>query len=119
MTSRADAVSPAPRRLVTPSRQIMAERQRECVYGHRAGVLWLVGLSGSGKSTLAKGVESKLVERGWHTCVLDGDNVRHGLSADLGFSAADRSENVRRTAEVARLLAESGQLVITALISAL
>ncbi len=96
--------------LVTPD-----ERRR--LLGHGAAVLWLTGLSGSGKSTLARRIEKALVERGVVAYVLDGDNVRHGLSADLGFSAADRRENIRRVAEVARLLVDAGVLVITAFIS--
>ena len=85
--------------------------------GHRPCVLWLTGLSGSGKSTIANVVEKKLHALGAHTYVLDGDNVRHGLNKDLGFTAADRVENIRRVAEVARLMAEAGLIVITAFIS--
>lgn len=85
--------------------------------GHASGVLWFTGLSGSGKTTLALELERRLFDMGWHVCVLDGDNVRHGLSSDLGFSKMDREENIRRIGEVAKLLAESGALVITAFIS--
>ncbi|RYE94297.1 MAG: sulfate adenylyltransferase subunit CysN [Myxococcales bacterium] len=85
--------------------------------GQRARVVWLTGLSGAGKSTIANLVERKLHASGRHTYVLDGDNVRHGLSQDLGFSDADRVENVRRVAEVARLMADAGLIVIVALIS--
>ena len=85
--------------------------------GHRPCVLWLTGLSGAGKSTIANVVEKKLHALGAHTYVLDGDNVRHGLNKDLGFTAADRVENIRRVAEVARLMAEAGLIVITAFIS--
>ena len=85
--------------------------------GHRPGVLWLTGLSGSGKSTIANLVEQRLFAEGVHTCVLDGDNVRHGLCCDLGFSAEDRDENVRRVAEVAKLMVASGLVVIVAFIS--
>jgi adenylyl-sulfate kinase len=80
-------------------------------------VVWFTGLSGSGKSTLSREVERELFARGFHAFLLDGDNLRTALTADLGFSPADRSENIRRAAEVARLLAMSGQVTITALIS--
>lgn len=85
--------------------------------GHKGGVLWLTGLSGSGKSTLALGVEQALHQLGYQAYVLDGDNVRAGLNKDLGFSPQDRSENIRRIAEVAALFAQSGTLAITAFIS--
>lgn len=85
--------------------------------GHYGGVFWFTGLSGAGKSTLAMAVEKVLFEKGYHTYVLDGDNVRHGLNADLGFSPEDRAENIRRIGEVAALMADSGQIVITAFIS--
>lgn len=80
-------------------------------------VLWLTGLSGSGKSTIANLLEQKLVAQGKHTYLLDGDNVRHGLCGDLGFSDKDRVENIRRISEVAKLFVDSGTLVITAFIS--
>ncbi|MBE0505967.1 MAG: sulfate adenylyltransferase subunit CysN [Marinospirillum sp.] len=79
--------------------------------------IWLTGLSGSGKSTLANALEQALYKQGYHTMLLDGDNVRHGLCKDLGMTDADRSENIRRVAEVARLMTEAGLLVITAFIS--
>jgi len=82
-------------------------------------VVWLTGLSGSGKSTLARALRKELVSRGHLVKVLDGDDVRRGLCADLGYSAAERRENVRRVAEVARLLVESGFVVVAALISPL
>ncbi|MBM3533719.1 MAG: adenylyl-sulfate kinase [Alphaproteobacteria bacterium] len=85
--------------------------------GHRSGILWLTGLSGAGKSTLAIELEQHLFRKGWHVAVLDGDNIRHGLSADLGFSPDDRTENIRRIGEVAALFARSGMVVITAFIS--
>ena len=85
--------------------------------GHRGGVVWLTGLSGAGKSTLARVVEGELFARGMQVSVLDGDNLRRGLNSDLGFAPADRVENIRRAAEVARLLAEAGTIVIVALIS--
>ncbi|MCB1563754.1 MAG: adenylyl-sulfate kinase [Alphaproteobacteria bacterium] len=85
--------------------------------GHRGGTFWFTGLSGAGKSTLAMAVEKSLFEKGYHTYVLDGDNVRHGLNADLGFSPKDRAENIRRIGEVAALMADAGLIVITAFIS--
>ncbi len=85
--------------------------------GQRPAVVWLTGLSGAGKSTIANLVEKKLVARGRHTFLLDGDNVRHGLNKDLGFTEADRVENIRRVAEVARLMSDAGLIVITAFIS--
>jgi bifunctional enzyme CysN/CysC len=83
----------------------------------RPAVLWFTGLSGAGKSTIANLVEQKLVARGRHTYLLDGDNVRHGLNRDLGFTEADRIENIRRVGEVARLMADAGLIVLTAFIS--
>jgi bifunctional enzyme CysN/CysC len=85
--------------------------------GQKPAVLWFTGLSGAGKSTIANLVEQKLVARGRHTFLLDGDNVRHGLNRDLGFTEADRIENIRRVGEVARLLADAGLIVMTAFIS--
>lgn len=85
--------------------------------GHRSGVLWLTGLSGAGKSTLALELEQALFRKGWQVYVLDGDNIRFGLSADLGFAPKDREENIRRVGEVAALFARAGVLVITAFIS--
>lgn len=85
--------------------------------GHFGGVFWFTGLSGAGKSTLAMAVEKALFEKGYHTYVLDGDNVRHGLNADLGFSPEDRAENIRRIGEVAALMADAGLIVVTAFIS--
>jgi bifunctional enzyme CysN/CysC len=80
-------------------------------------VLWLTGRSGSGKSTIANLVEKKLHAMGLHTYILDGDNVRHGLNKDLGFTAEDRVENIRRIAEVAKLMVDAGLIVVTAFIS--
>ena len=87
--------------------------------GHQAKVIWFVGLSGSGKSTLAGNVESVLHKKGYKTYILDGDNLRLGLNSDLGFSKRDRSENIRRVAEVARLFNEAGTIVLSAFISPL
>jgi bifunctional enzyme CysN/CysC len=85
--------------------------------GQKPAVLWFTGLSGAGKSTIANLVEKKLTARGRHTFLLDGDNVRHGLNRDLGFTEADRIENIRRVGEVARLMADAGLIVLTAFIS--
>lgn len=86
-------------------------------YEQQGAVIWLTGLSGSGKSTVAMALEARLVEMGRIAYVLDGDNLRHGLNADLGFSAADRAENVRRVGEVARLFADAGVIALAAFIS--
>lgn len=85
--------------------------------GHYGSIFWFTGLSGAGKSTLAIAVEKELFERGYSTYVLDGDNVRHGLNADLGFSPEDRAENIRRIGQVAALMADAGQICVTAFIS--
>jgi adenylylsulfate kinase len=84
---------------------------------HKSIVLWFTGLSGAGKSTIAHNVEEQLFQLGCSTFVLDGDNIRHGLSSDLGFSDADRKENIRRIGETAKLILESGTIVLTAFIS--
>lgn len=83
----------------------------------QGATIWFTGLPGSGKSTLAHAVEFDLVRQGRSAYVLDGDNLRHGINADLGFSAADRDENVRRAAEVARLMADAGVIVLVSLVS--
>jgi bifunctional enzyme CysN/CysC len=92
-------------------------RARAMRSGHRGAVIWLTGLSGAGKSTVAQAVERELFQRAMHTYVLDGDNIRHGLNSNLGFSPDDRVENIRRVSEVAKLMADSGTVVITAFIS--
>jgi adenylyl-sulfate kinase len=91
--------------------------QRWTALGHGGATLWMTGLPGSGKSTVAAGVEAQLLGQGRSAYVLDGDNLRHGLNGDLGFSADDRAENVRRTAEVSALLADAGVVVLVALVS--
>ncbi len=96
--------------LVTPPQRWQQAGQKGCV-------VWFTGLSGSGKSTLSREVERELFARGLRAFLLDGDNLRRALNADLGFSHADRTENIRRTAEVARLLAMAGEATITAFIS--
>ncbi|MEO5720056.1 MAG: adenylyl-sulfate kinase [Chthoniobacterales bacterium] len=92
-------------------------QKRALQNGHRGAVVWLTGLSGAGKSTIAQALEGELFARGMHTYVLDGDNIRHGLNSNLGFSPEDREENIRRVSEVAKLLADSGAVAITAFIS--
>lgn len=91
--------------------------RRETLNGHKGAILWFTGLSGAGKSTLAHEVEEALHQRGCLTFVLDGDNVRHGLCGDLGFSEKDRHENIRRIGEMSKLFAEIGVITLTAFIS--
>jgi len=91
--------------------------EREAVLGQRGATIWLTGLSGSGKSTIAVAVEAELVKRAKLAYVLDGDNVRQGLNANLGFSPEDRAENIRRIGEVAALFADAGMITITSFIS--
>ncbi|MFM1891989.1 MAG: hypothetical protein RLZ44_1066 [Pseudomonadota bacterium] len=95
----------------------VTRQRRETQNGHRSFVLWFTGLSGAGKSTLAHAVEESLHQLGCRTFVLDGDNVRHGLCADLGFSDVDRVENIRRIGEVAKLMVQAGVIAMTAFIS--
>ena len=97
---------------------VSVDKELRCAaLGQQPAVLWLTGLSGAGKSTIANLVEAELHRRGHHTYLLDGDNVRHGLNADLGFSAADRVENIRRVGEVARLMVDAGLIVLASFIS--
>ena len=96
---------------------VVTKEQREARKGHKGVILWFTGLSGCGKSTVATEVERKLFDRGKDVFILDGDNVRHGLNGDLGFSPEDRDENIRRIGEVAHLFAESGMITITSFIS--
>ncbi|MFJ5795451.1 adenylyl-sulfate kinase [Bacillus atrophaeus] len=84
---------------------------------HQSSILWLTGLSGSGKSTIANAAARELFEQGYQVVVLDGDNIRHGLNNDLGFSDEDRKENIRRIGEIAKLFVQQGTIVITAFIS--
>lgn len=95
----------------------VTRKRRELLSGHKGCILWFTGLSGSGKSTLAHAVEESLYRSGYFTIVLDGDNIRHGLCSDLGFSDLDRVENIRRIAEVSKLFLEAGLIVLTAFIS--
>src|SRR4030095_6318826 len=102
---------------VRPQALDVHKRVRSSQKGQRAGVVWLTGLSGAGKSTIANHAEEKLVARGRRTYLLDGDNVRRGLNRDLGFTEQDRVENIRRVAEVARLMVDAGLIVLVAFIS--
>jgi len=95
----------------------VTRQRRNKLNNHRSIVLWFTGLSGSGKSTLAHALEEKLFQKGCRTFVLDGDNVRHGLNSNLGFSEEGRTENIRRISEVSKLMLESGLIVMTAFIS--
>src|SRR5712692_5810561 len=95
----------------------VTREEREKILGQKGATLWFTGLSGSGKSTMAFTLEHALVQRGRLAYVLDGDNIRHGLNKNLGFSAADREENIRRIGEVARLFADAGAITMTSFIS--
>ncbi|MCU1793541.1 adenylyl-sulfate kinase [Pectobacterium polaris] len=95
----------------------VTRESREKLHGHQGVVIWFTGLSGSGKSTLAGALEQALHQRGVSTYLLDGDNVRHGLCRDLGFTDDDRRENIRRVGEVAKLMVDAGLVILTAFIS--
>lgn len=95
----------------------VTKEARRKLHGHKSAVLWFTGLSGSGKSTLANAVETRLHEKGLRTYLLDGDNIRHGINRDLGFSEQERKENIRRIGEVAKLFVDAGSVVLTAFIS--
>jgi adenylylsulfate kinase len=95
----------------------VTKEDRQALNGHKSVVLWFTGLSGAGKSTLSVEVEKELHQRGIHTYILDGDNIRHGLNKNLGFSAEDRKENIRRIGEVAKLMVDAGIVTLTAFIS--
>ena len=99
--------------------KMICQNMRERKQGHTTGVFWLTGLSGSGKTTIARNVEKDLFQRNYQVVILDGDNVRHGLCSDLGFAPEDRTENIRRIAEVAKILRQSGFVVICSFISPL
>lgn len=104
-------------RKVHMQHQPVDKQIRSAMKGQQPMVLWFTGLSGAGKSTIANRVEQKLLALGHHSYLLDGDNVRHGLNCDLGFTAADRLENIRRVAEVAKLMVDAGLIVLVAFIS--
>ena len=95
----------------------LSEADREAKLGQKGAVVWLTGLSGSGKSTIAREVELALIENGRNAFVLDGDNIRHGLNRNLGFSPADRTENIRRIGEVSKLFCQANVIALTAFIS--
>ena len=95
----------------------VTKRDRQEAKGHKSAILWFTGLSGSGKSTISAALETALHSKGVHTYRLDGDNVRHGLNKNLGFSPDDRSENIRRIGEVAKLMIDAGLFTLTAFIS--
>ena len=114
----ANSTKPSEQRVVlVPSVGQISAEERWARNRHRGAVVWFTGLSASGKSTLANTLERTLFDRGLQVLVLDGDNVRHGLNAGLGFSAEDRAENIRRVAEVAKLFAQAGMIALTAFIS--
>jgi adenylylsulfate kinase len=118
MAETKTGTAPAPGdRNLTWSHSHVDRTARRQLLGHGAATIWLTGLSGSGKSTIANALEAHLVERGVLAFVLDGDNVRHGLNSNLGFSPEDRTENIRRIGEVAKLMNAAGVVVITAFIS--
>lgn len=102
---------------ITRSQGTIDGTARSQRFGHRSCTVWFTGLSGSGKSTLALALEARLHSRGVGSYVLDGDNIRFGLNSDLGFSPSDRTENIRRVGEVARLFCDAGLVVVTAFIS--
>jgi len=106
-----------PERNIHPPRFDIGVRERRALNGHGSGVIWMTGLSGAGKSTLGNELVKRLYARGVRTALLDGDNLRNGLNKDLGFSLADRAENIRRTGELAKLMADAGLVVVVALIS--
>ena len=110
-------MSDSPRSSNVVWQQGIQREQRWAALGHGGATVWMTGLPASGKSTVAAGLEARLLESGRSAYVLDGDNLRHGLNGDLGFSADDRAENVRRTAEVSALLADAGVVVLVALVS--
>lgn len=118
MTESADSKNTAPiREDVVWQASRLSRDQRELRNGHKGRVVWLTGLPSSGKSTIAHAVEENLHRAGLQTIVLDGDNLRHGLCVDLGFSIEDRNENVRRAGEVAKLFLAQGTIVLVALVS--
>jgi adenylylsulfate kinase len=104
-------------KFIIPHEGNIKKEDRQRLKGHKSAILWFTGLSGSGKSTVAHKLEEKLFEMGIHTYVLDGDNIRTGLNKDLGFSAEDREENIRRIGEVAKLFVDAGVFVLSAFIS--
>jgi adenylylsulfate kinase len=104
-------------KFLRPHEGVIQKDDRQRLNGHRSAIVWFTGLPGSGKSTLACRLEEKLFSKGIRTFVIDGDSVRTGLNKDLGFSAEDREENIRRVGEVAKLFVDAGMIVMTAFIS--
>lgn len=104
---------------IVPHDHKITKKERSILNGHNSKVIWVIGLSGSGKSTIANVLEQKLFAKGVHTFLLDGDNVRTGLNADLDFSLASRSENIRRVGEVSKLMLDAGSVCIVAFITPL
>ncbi len=102
---------------IIPHQFSISQKERRQLKGHNSFLLWFTGLSGSGKSTIANAVEKAMVSEGIHTYTLDGDNVRKGLNNNLGFSPEDRTENIRRIAEVANLMVDAGLVVLAAFVS--
>ncbi|MEM7084648.1 MAG: adenylyl-sulfate kinase [Bacteroidota bacterium] len=102
---------------IIPHNFAIGRAERKAIKNHNSFLLWFTGLSGSGKSTIANAVEKTLVEKGVHTYTLDGDNVRKGLNSNLTFSPVDRTENIRRIAEVAHLMVDAGLVVLAAFVS--
>lgn len=102
---------------ITWHHSAITKAQRQTALGQKSFVLWFTGLSGSGKSTISVALEQYLFEQGYHVYRLDGDNIRHGLNNNLGFSPADRTENIRRIGEVSKLFVDAGIIVLTAFIS--
>jgi len=117
MTSSASPISIGKATNIVWHHSTVTRAARAHQRGHRSAILWFTGLSGAGKSTLANAVNSALFEQGLACYVLDGDNIRHGLCNDLGFSDADREENIRRIGEVAKLFLDAGVVVLTAFVS--
>jgi adenylylsulfate kinase len=112
-----DAKAQAARNNVVWHETLVSRHDRNVRNRHRSGLIWLTGLPAAGKSTIAHQLEKELFDRGIRVYVLDGDNVRHGLTSDLGFTREDRKENLRRIAEVSKLFVEGGQVVIAAFVS--
>jgi adenylylsulfate kinase len=102
---------------IVPQNYQVSAKERKLKNGHNSFLLWFTGLSGSGKSTIANMVEQRLFQSGVHTYTLDGDNIRHGINVDLGFSPDDRTENIRRITEVGKLMVDAGLVVLAAFVS--
>jgi adenylyl-sulfate kinase len=119
VTERVESAAPAEVKAtnVTWQQHRTTKQERARRKGQKPCILWFTGFSGSGKSTIADALEARLAEMGYHTYLLDGDNIRHGLNKDLGFSAEDRKENIRRIGEAAKLFVDAGIIVLTAFIS--